>query len=529
MPKPNDKKPTRMKSFRLTEISAVGRPAQEGAVVTMMKGHDPAKGVGADDKPRRLKRINLSEISVVSMPAQQHARVRVTKGDDVAKLATALTGTVAGHQHGLALRAYDGRLHVGVDHATAEGSESPHTHAVTLGEDGALVLASDSGHTHPVPPLDEMLAGLSKQVAQTSQAQGHTHPVTITGNDSGLRLVLGEYKAEGASHTHEVVRVRGGWQVGMARKHTHTLPDLGRVITGLLEADPDADMGKAETGVTDGHLHGVALAKGGGFVLNPSGSDAHTHAITKDGKVAPTLDGHTHTLASQAHLRKALAGSSPASQTGNTPEGPTMTTDTPLQKAEADYAKAEQDLHALAAEVLAAHPDQDEAWAFKKAYQSAEGQKCRRRMQNAEQAAYLAKSTDPDELDFEERRSARIDEIAKSRTPRWASKDEAAAIRSQVVSEFFGSSEYRAMRRKFKEAQMAKHAPPEPELQAVAAGLISKSEAEADPEAALDKLIAQVAYHKGISVAEVTKEFYKPDSLGHDLLLKARAHANRRL
>ena len=154
--------------------------------------------------------------------------------------------------------------------------------------------------------------GLDKAAAQTSEAQGHRHEILITGNGSmGLNLILTEYTGDsGESHTHPVVRTRGGWQIGMAAGHTHTLPDVSRIIARLLETDPASEpepepVGKqdtsghavvAHTSETQAHQHTIIRRQNGTYALGLGGDPSHTHEITLDGdRVQVAMaEGHTH-------------------------------------------------------------------------------------------------------------------------------------------------------------------------------------------------------------------------------------------
>ena len=109
-----------------------------------------------------------------------------------------------------------------------------------------------------------------------------------------------------------------------------------------------------------------------------------------------------------------------------------------------------------------------------------------------EREAQLSKSEG--QLNFEAKCEARIDVLAKAATGKWASPTENQATRSRVEGEFYGGSEFEAMHAEFTATQLAKHVIPEPELECVQAGLLTKAEIAANPEAALDRLAAQVAW-----------------------------------
>ena len=384
-----------------------------------------------------------------------------------------------------------------------------------------------------------------KAAAQTSEASGHRHGIVITGNGSmGLNLMLTEYTGDsGESHTHPVVRTRGGWQIGMAAGHTHTLPDVSRIIARLLESDPEPDpdpepeVGKGDsidtpmTSIDGGHCHVIALAKDEGFMLHTSGAgDSHAHKVLKqsDGsyRVAPGADGHTHTLPdSPDALRKMLKASDPLSAAPESTENPTMT-ETAFEKSRRLAKAIEKDMDTLAEECRADFPELSPEQAYAKMLRSVKGQGLWSQHCELEREAQLSKSEG--QLNFEAKCEARIDVLAKAAVSKWASPAETQAIRSRVEGEFYGGSEFEAMHAEFAAAQVAKHVTPEPELECVQAGLLSKAEIESDPEGALDRLAAQVAWRDSITKAQAVASFSEPGSLGHEVLQLAYAAENAR-
>lgn len=382
----------------------------------------------------------------------------------------------------------------------------------------------------------------TKAAAMTSEAQGHRHPVLITGaGASGLDLVLGEYRdAAGLGHTHPTVRVRGGWQVGLTEGHGHTIPALNRVIAALLESDPaaeDYNVGKGQnTTVTDGHSHIVDVDSGGALVVAKSGAGGdggHVHAVTKDHtdgslRLAPAEDGHTHYLPAEKELRK-LAGTKPASDPASTSTEKGDMLATPLEKAKIAKATAEGKLDALAAECHADHADLTPEQAYARALLTAKGRKLWKSWQDAHNAvdrARVAKSQE--QVDFEKACDKRIDELAAKETRKWASETEANDIREATSMSFYQSEAYRIMENEFQAREMAKHQPPEPELVPVTLGLLSKAEVEADPERALEKLATIEAYRQGITTEQATAGFVAPESVGHEILKRAHAAQQRR-
>ena len=108
----------------------------------------------------------------------------------------------------------------------------------------------------------------NKAAAQTSEAQGHRHTIAITGNaTTGLNLMLADYTgSDGESHTHPAVRTRGGWTVGVQQGHSHSLPDLRRVVEAMLlatsaDSDPEPPAQKAAPTLSKEETNKAILTK----------------------------------------------------------------------------------------------------------------------------------------------------------------------------------------------------------------------------------------------------------------------------
>lgn len=103
-----------MRAFKIDEISAVDRPAQQGATADIMK-RDSAK---------------------------------TEKGDTV----ELLTSATDGHQHGIRIRhcPHDG-LQVYVMYAAGtDENDHGHDHVLLIGQDGTVTVSENHGHTHEV-------------------------------------------------------------------------------------------------------------------------------------------------------------------------------------------------------------------------------------------------------------------------------------------------------------------------------------------------------------------------------------------
>lgn len=104
-------KKRKMTKFRIDEIAAVDRPAQEGARATLMKRRDP--------KLEKAYRVTL------------------------------MTSETEGHAHGVPM--YDGELGGETGWNTSEGAEQGHSHPwVVEPGTGRLIIGASEGHTHEV-------------------------------------------------------------------------------------------------------------------------------------------------------------------------------------------------------------------------------------------------------------------------------------------------------------------------------------------------------------------------------------------
>lgn len=108
-----------MRAFKIDEISAVDRPAQQGATADIMK-----------------------------RDTQADADAKVGKGDTV----ELLTSSTNGHQHGIRIRHCDHEgLQVYVMYAAGtDENDHGHDHVLVIGPDGTVTMSENHGHTHEV-------------------------------------------------------------------------------------------------------------------------------------------------------------------------------------------------------------------------------------------------------------------------------------------------------------------------------------------------------------------------------------------
>lgn len=111
-------------------------------------------------KKRIMREFRIDEISAVDRPAQQSATVSIMKrdGSDVDKNDTVdlLTSVTNGHQHGIRVRRYsdcDGPSWPSIYVMYAAGTDENdhgHDHVLVINADGTVTVSENHGHTHEV-------------------------------------------------------------------------------------------------------------------------------------------------------------------------------------------------------------------------------------------------------------------------------------------------------------------------------------------------------------------------------------------
>lgn len=389
--------------------------------------------------------------------------------------------------------------------------------------------------------LRKSKGGVSK-AAQTSEVRGHRHAVGVRGADGNLELYLEDAYLDGNEanepHRHDVVKTREGWRVVEVEGHVHSLPSVRSVVERLIgrtdggEPPSTASKRKAPglnvdslviTKSTKGHSHVLDLDASGNVITLPSGSggEPHTHTVTKgaDGSyVLGEVSGHTHELGGSGDLLSRLKKAS-GFDFQKVLRNQSQTKGKTMSKQMSKRLDAEEKLNKLASECAADLGISFEQ-AFSKVLDTEEGAKL------YDQHAYsppMSKAESELEAWVEEQIETRL---AKS-GGRWDSIEETALKRRKIGLEIYRSDEYA---RKYQQVFSGppQPEPPEPELAAVSAGLLTKSECEADPEGALDRLAIMEAHRLGITPERAMAGFFDKSSVGYDLLLKANAAQDAR-
>ena len=131
-----------LKDIRIDEISAVDRPAQEGAVAVIMK-----RRTDADGEP-------------------------VKKYNDVYDV---LTSTVDGHQHGVRLSFdYDSKARFDMSY-TGDNAGDDHNHPMVI-DDGVITIGEANGHTHDVDTAALMTAVSSRILGKGAGGMSKENP-----------------------------------------------------------------------------------------------------------------------------------------------------------------------------------------------------------------------------------------------------------------------------------------------------------------------------------------------------------------
>ncbi|MYL00807.1 MAG: hypothetical protein F4013_03665 [Gammaproteobacteria bacterium] len=440
-------------------------------------------------KRAKLTDIELEEISLVSRPAQAPALALITKADARhAKADPPMTTAVMGHAHAVGVRGEDGTLELVLGFAEGEGPDAveSHTHPVIRTRNGFEVGMLE-GHTHTLPDLSRLVTrfltttgeGMEKIAdALTGEESGHAHGLSVSVYDGQLTVHVEAATAAGAAspHSHAVARgADGGLILGASEGHSHELPDVSALVSGIAKAEDPAE-----------DLSGLSIG------------DLFERLRKERAAMTPEQLARSDEL-----LTKLAGGLKPETAA----EDATMSDE--LRKRE----RAESDLEALAARCHAENPHLTEAQAYAKALATPRGQ-----------ALYAAAYAPVEKADGPEVRLMRwVAEQVEARLAKeadeWASVEELAALRKRLDAEVCASREYAERYREVYFPAPVEKA--DEELAPVTLGLLSKSECERDPEAALEKLAKVEAYRQGITLAKAYAGFVEPDSIGHELMLRA--------
>ena len=206
----NRKKRRRMKKFVITELSAVDRPASEGALVTIMKRDDTDDGIEKVlPKPQRgesrsdfVSRFMGSAAMRKDFPqrdqrlAVANRQFRVKKNDeDIDKSRDSipvLTSADDGHSHIVWVtgsRGGETTMQRGPD------DDGMHDHPWVIQADGSLVIGENNGHTHVVTP-DSVLAAMRSMFIAEEDATEAVADVVFAQHADGPPVDLEDFDDE---------------------------------------------------------------------------------------------------------------------------------------------------------------------------------------------------------------------------------------------------------------------------------------------------------------------------------------------
>ena len=167
------------------------------------------------NKPKRriMRSFKMSEISAVDSPAQEGAGALLMKRNGIEKgysdLVDIFTSSADGHQHGVRFAVYeDGTSRIEVSYAAGEDGES-HDHQVMRSSDGSLVLSENQGHTHTLDADALQRALISMTVGKSSDAENIGNQPTEDGMTQKATSsdAAGDQSAEIKKRDDEIARL----------------------------------------------------------------------------------------------------------------------------------------------------------------------------------------------------------------------------------------------------------------------------------------------------------------------------------
>ena len=149
--------------------------------------------------PKVIEDLSINEISLVQRPAQEGAVVKLVKGEPGRVLkASALTTSVDGHTHFLTTSFYD--VYTGVEMPESGGYTSwagEHTHPWVRDASGAIVLGEADGHTHEIATESAMTQKSEPQVVVLT-TEGMTYYKSLDQGGQEAFLALSDAEREKA-------------------------------------------------------------------------------------------------------------------------------------------------------------------------------------------------------------------------------------------------------------------------------------------------------------------------------------------
>ena len=438
-------------------------------------------------KKRIMRRFRIDEISGVDNPAQTPAVVALFKRADGAaglgKQSGLETSQAAGHRHAILLSGTgEGGLMVGLEDATAEGADEPHTHAVVRGAGDSFIVGYVDGHTHTIDG-----ARVARALVAASMGKGPALAALLV-------RIMPDDEAERAQTVTRMASAAGISEstVGQIFRGAIMAPPYRRLVGFSRVLDVSLD-----------RLVAAATEDGGDY------GDAEAEAVAaKLADMTPEQRARYEQLLEAA--AKATRETNALLAKNKTDGGSGMADKTPLQKRE----DAEAEIDGLAKR-CATDLNLTFEQGYRKVLDTPRGLELYGIMR-----APIAKVSG-----FDAACDAAIEELTEF--SEWDSADTVEAKRTVAAGRFYASAEY--------EALYTKHYAPEPVEKAepvplpVTLGLLSQAEYDGDPMAAVEKLATIEAYRQGITKEHAMAGFTKADSMGFDLMQKARVTEAQRI
>lgn len=142
-------------------------------------------------KKRVMRKFKINEISAVDKPAQDGARMTIMKRADEVIKGMRLTTSVEGHSHLIIETTAQGGE---TSWAKAEGSEYGHSHPWIRNDDGTITVGEAEGHTHELVdtrflPVDKTEESSNDAVTKTAESLGTTTKES-TMNEEELKALV---------------------------------------------------------------------------------------------------------------------------------------------------------------------------------------------------------------------------------------------------------------------------------------------------------------------------------------------------
>lgn len=242
-----------MRSLKIQEISAVDRPAQEGARMVLMKRADVEKRLltprEGESRSDFVSRFVGSEAMKNEFPDREQ-RLAVAN-DQFGKVAKRLrlTSAAEGHQHSIDDSEEGGTT----SWEMSEGEEMGHHHSWVRNFDGSIEIGLADGHSHAVDMDDSMVIEL--RAPDPDQGSGDI-PENVAAGDGGGQPLEGDMTkqqaaAEGGNEDERVGKLEKQLEVATALA---SMTDDQKSFYSKLDEACQASFRKLDAGARDAEI-----------------------------------------------------------------------------------------------------------------------------------------------------------------------------------------------------------------------------------------------------------------------------------